>query len=141
CYYSTDTKAGSDTERTETRRCHQISRKRRVLTVICAVNAVGSAAPPMFIFPRVRYKDHFITGGPPGSIGTSTRSGWVNEDTFVQFLEHTNCSPDHPVLLIFENHEAHFSIRAVEIAKSKGVVLLTIPPHTSHRLQPLDKTV
>lgn len=27
------------------------------------------------------------------------------------------------------------------LAKSSGVVLLTLPPHTSHRLQPLDRTV
>ncbi|GAA6102673.1 uncharacterized protein LOC119782851 [Tachysurus ichikawai] len=35
-----------------------------------------------------RYRDHFITRAPPGSIGSSTRSGWINEDTFAEFLEH-----------------------------------------------------
>ncbi|GAA6080018.1 uncharacterized protein LOC119495270 isoform X1 [Tachysurus ichikawai] len=38
-------------------------------------------------------------------------------------------------------HEAHISLRALDLAKSKGIVMLTIPPHTSHRLQPLDKSV
>lgn len=116
-----------------------------LVTVVCAVSAAGNAAPPMFIFPRVRYKDHFITGAPPGSIGTSTRSGWINEDAFAEYLQHlvkhTNCSTDHPMLLILDNHEAHISFRAVDIAKSMGVVMLTIPPHTSHRMQPLDKSV
>jgi len=118
-----------------------------LVTIVCAINAAGNAAPPMFIFPRVRYKDHFITGAPPGSIGTSTRSGWINEETFTLFLEHliqhSHCSPDHPILIILDIHEAHISLRAVDIAKSKCV--LTIPPHTSHhtshRLQPLDNTV
>ena len=27
------------------------------------------------------------------------------------------------------------------MAKENGVIMLTLPPHTSHRLQPLDKTV
>jgi len=116
-----------------------------LVTVVCAVNATGNAVPPMFIFPRVRYKDHFITGAPPGSIGTSTRSGWINEDTFVEFLEHlvqqTKCTPNLPLLLILDNHEAHISLKALDIAKTNGIVMLTIPPHTSHRLQPLDKTV
>ncbi|XP_074490962.1 uncharacterized protein LOC141767499 [Sebastes fasciatus] len=116
-----------------------------LVTVVCAVSATGNAVPPMFIFPRVRYKDHFITGAPPGSIGTSTRSGWINEDTFVEFLEHLidhiKCSTEQPVLLILDNHEAHVSLRALDIAKRKGIVMLTIPPHTSHRLQPLDQTV
>lgn len=114
-----------------------------LVTVVCAVNATGNAVPPMFIFPRVRYKDHFIT--PPGSIGTSTRSGWINEDTFAEFLEHlvqhTNCSSDRPILLILVNHKAHISLRALDMAKQKGIVMLTIPPYTSHRLQPLDKSV
>lgn len=116
-----------------------------LVTVVCAINAAGNAVPPMLVFPRVRYKDHFLTGAPPGSIGTSTRSGWINEETFAQFLEHlaenTNCSTDRPILLILDNHEAHISFRAVDFAKRNGIVLVTIPPHTSHRLQPLDKTV
>uniref|UniRef100_A0A673KIP5 HTH psq-type domain-containing protein n=1 Tax=Sinocyclocheilus rhinocerous TaxID=307959 RepID=A0A673KIP5_9TELE len=31
-----------------------------------------------------------------GSIGTSTRSGWINEDTFAEFLEHSSA---HQLLL------------------------------------------
>ncbi|GAA6095083.1 tigger transposable element-derived protein 1-like [Tachysurus ichikawai] len=62
-----------------------------------------------------------------------------------QFLEHlvqhTKCSSDHPILLLFDNHEAHISLRALDLAKSKGIVMFTIPPHTSHRLQLLDKSV
>lgn len=99
----------------------------------------------MFIFPRIRYKEHFITGAPQGSVGTSTRSGWINEDTFADFLEHlvqhTNCSSDHPMLLNLDNHEAHISLRGVDIAKKKGIVLFTLPPHTSHLLQPLGKSI
>lgn len=110
------------------------------MTVVCAVRATT----PMFIFPRVRYKDYFITA-PTGSIGTSSKSGWINEDTFAEFLEHlvkhTNCSSDHPILLILDNHEGHISLKALDIAKTKIIILLTIPPHTSHRFQPPDKSV
>lgn len=107
-----------------------------LVTVVWAVYATGIAVPPMFIFPRVRYKDHYITGAPPGSIGTSTRSSWITEDSFVEFLEHlvqqTRCSPDLPLLLILDNNEGHISPNAMDIAKTSG--MLTIPPHTSHRL-------
>ena len=64
-----------------------------LVTVVCAVNATGNAVPPMFIFPRVRYKDHFITRAPSGSIGTSTRSGWIDEDTFVEWIGWVGCDP------------------------------------------------
>ncbi|KAK9977146.1 hypothetical protein ABG768_018967 [Culter alburnus] len=116
-----------------------------LVTVVCAVNAAGNAAPPMFIFPRVKFKDCFMIGAPPGAKGTSTRTGWMNEDTWAEFLDHliqhTNCTPDRPMLLIQDNLKAHISLKAVEIAKSNGIVLLTLPPHTSHRMQPLDVTV
>ncbi|KAI4819416.1 hypothetical protein KUCAC02_004663, partial [Chaenocephalus aceratus] len=81
-----------------------------------------------------------------GSVTSAERGdGWMNEDAFLIFLKHfirhTNCSTDHPVLLILDNHESHISLKSVTIAKEKGVIMLTLPPHTSHRLQPLDKTV
>ena len=116
-----------------------------LVTVVCAVNAAGNAIPPMFVFPRVRFKDDFMIGAPPGAKGASTRTGWMNEDTWPEFLnhliQHTKCTPDHPILLILDNLKAHISLKAVEKAKSNGIVLLTLPPHTSHRMQPLDVTV
>jgi hypothetical protein len=116
-----------------------------LVTVVYTVSASGNVLPPMFIFPRVNYKNHFIRGAPPGSIGNATRSGWINEDLFVEYLghviRHTRCSQEHKVLLIMDNHESHISVRAIDMAKANGIVLLTIPPHTSHRLQPLDRSV
>ena len=45
------------------------------------------------------------------------------------------------VLIIFDNHESHISIDSINLAKGNGIVLLIFPPHTSHKLQPLDRTV
>ncbi|KAK1893751.1 Tigger transposable element-derived protein 6 [Dissostichus eleginoides] len=98
----------------------------------------------MFVFPRVRFKDDFMIGAPPGAKGASTRTGWMNEDTWPEFLDHliqhTQCTPDRPMLLILDNLKAHISLKAVEKAKSNRIVMLTLPPHTSHRMQPLDVT-
>lgn len=33
-----------------------------LITVCCAVNAVGNSIPPFFIYPRVHFKQHMITG-------------------------------------------------------------------------------
>ena len=94
----------------------------------------------MLIFPRKNIREHFTKGGPPGCIGGANSSGWVNEDLFLAYLNHfichTRCSKENKVFLILDNHEAH--IAAIDLAKENGVVLLTMPPHTSHRLQPLD---
>lgn len=40
-----------------------------------------------------------------------------------------------------DNHDSHISIESLNFAKENGINLLTIPPHTSHKTQPLDRTV
>lgn len=115
------------------------------LTVATAVNAIGNAIPPMFIFPRVHFKTHFIQNAPPGSIGSSHPSGWMTQISFLQFIKHfhnhVRSSKEHPCLLILDNHDSHLSIDVINFCKEKGIVMLSFPPHTSHRLQPLDKSV
>jgi len=99
----------------------------------------------MFIFPRVNYKDHFIRGAPAGSIGKATRSGWIDCSIFVKYIrhiiKHTRCTSEHKILHILDNHESHISIQAIDLANENGIVMLTVPPHASHRLQPLDCVV
>ena len=56
-------------------------------------------------------------------------------------IKHTRCGPKHKILLILDNHESHISLDVIDKAKSAGIVMLTIPPHTSHQLQSLDKSV
>ncbi|CAB3252737.1 unnamed protein product [Arctia plantaginis] len=50
----------------------------------------------------------------------------------------TSASKDNPALLILDNHESHLSIEALDIAKASGVTVLTLHPHTTARMQPLD---
>ncbi|GFO27245.1 pogo transposable element with krab domain [Plakobranchus ocellatus] len=40
-----------------------------------------------------------------------------------------------------DNHESHVSLAAREYAKENNIHIVTLPPHTSHRTQPLDRTV
>ena len=39
------------------------------------------------------------------------------------------------------HHESHVSMASIQLAKQNGLILLTIPPRTSHRLQPLDRSM
>ncbi|GFY52851.1 casein kinase I isoform alpha [Trichonephila inaurata madagascariensis] len=93
---------------------------------------------------RVSFKNHII-GALPGTVGTTHISGWSNAKIFVEFLKHfishVKCSVNQPVLLLLDNHESHVSIEAITLAKEHGIVMLTFPPHTSHKLQPLDRGV
>ena len=115
------------------------------ITVICCVNAVGTNyIPPLFVFPRVRMNPCLMNGSPPQSIAMTSHNGWSNEEIFVKWLQHfikyAGSSTEKKVLLILDNHESHVNIAVYNTCLENGIVLLTIPPHTSHRLQPLDLT-
>ena len=116
-----------------------------LVTVLGFINAVGNALPPCFVFPRKHFKDQMINDAPPGSKGFASGTGWMNTDTFHEclkhFQSHANSSPDNKVLLILDNHESHVSLKAVDFCRANGIVLLSLPPHCSHKLQPLDLTV
>ena len=116
-----------------------------LVSVACAVNAIGNTIPPMFVFPRIRYADHFVRDGPVGSIGSGNKSGWMQEADFIIFLKHfanhIKVNPEKKVLLIMDNPISHLSIAATDFCKNNVIVMLTFPPHCSHKLQPLDRTV
>jgi hypothetical protein len=115
------------------------------VTLCTAVSAVGTFVPPMFVFPRVNYKDHFIRDGPPGCHGVAHPSGWMVAEKFLVFLQHfvTNVRPSasNTILLLLDNHASHLAIEVIDYAKAHGIVLLSFPPHCSHKLQPLDRSV
>lgn len=116
-----------------------------LVTMLNFINATGNTVPPVFIFPRVHFKDYMLNGAPTGSLGLTHKTGWMTEDTFYQSLKHfahfTKCSQDNRVLLLLDNHKSHVNVRIITFAREKGITLLTFPPHTSHRLQPLDVSV
>ena len=123
-----------------------VSADRGVLVTMCgSVNAIGNSIPPLLIFPRVNFRHHMLIGAPAGTIGDANPSGWMNSDIFLEwlahFINHSGSAPENPTLLLMDNHASHVNLPIIDKAKEHGVVLLTLPPHTSHRLQPLDRSV
>lgn len=114
------------------------------ITVGCAMSAAGEYVPPMFIFPRQRMSSNLAKGGPPNSIYHCSHNGWINEDLFVtwlrHFISHVKPTKEQPVLLIMDNHKTHTTLAAYNLCKENGIHVVTLPPHSSHRLQPLDIT-
>ena len=130
---------------------HQVgqvtSRERgELVTMVAIICANGNALPPCFVFPRVRFdQTRMMNGAPPACTGLAHPTGWMTSKNFVNVLKHfvliSRCSLDHKVLMIMDNHESHLSIEAIDYAREHGIVMLTLPPHTSNKLQPLDRTV
>jgi hypothetical protein len=117
----------------------------RLVTVAVAINAQGGHISPFFVFPLKRYQDHMIREGPVGCVGAGNASGWMQEAEFLLFLEHfkkqVKPTVDQKCLLLLDNHASHISIQALDFCKKNGIVLLSFPPHCTHKLQPLDRAV
>ena len=116
------------------------------VTALCCMSAAGNFIPPLFIFPRKRMVAALMNGAPAGSIsGVNERgSGYIDGNLFVRWLQHfvavTNCSRAQPHLLILDGHESHKTLQAIDFARDNGLTLISLPPHASHRMQPLDRT-
>lgn len=116
----------------------------RTITAVFSVSAAGNYCPPMLIYPRKRMAPALQNNGPIGALYMCSKSGWINADLFVEWLKHfqKNVIPTEtsPVLLILDNHSSHISLEAYKFCKANFIHMVSLPPHTSDHLQPLDLT-
>jgi hypothetical protein len=118
----------------------QMGERGTLTTLMPCVNAVGDILPPFLIF-----KGSFCpqqTNFPDNSTICCSKSGYIDKDIFLVFLEHFQKHRvkihNQKALLIMDGHSSHLSVDAIEFALVNDIELACIPPHTSHRLQPLD---
>ena len=109
------------------------------------ISADGKYYPGVFIFPRVSVSQEMKDVVPHGWLALANPSGWMDENCFLLFLKHIRkqitCSPSKPVLMIVDGHSSHCGFSVANYCKEQGIVLQTLPPHTSHASQPLDRCV
>ena len=112
------------------------------MTVVCAKSATGTYIPPMFIFPRKRMAEGLMANAPVGSIGVCTDNGWTDGNMFMKWLQHFTAiakpSTQEKHIIISDGHHSHKTLAVVEYAN--GIEMLTLPPHCTHNMQPLDCT-
>ncbi|GBM27155.1 hypothetical protein AVEN_202362-1 [Araneus ventricosus] len=98
---------------------------------------------PALILPRKRMNPLLYKDAPNGTLPLISDTGYMNSHLFIDwlkyFVKHAKPSTEDPVLLIADNHTSHCSLPAVLFCRENHITFLTLPPHTSHVLQPLDK--
>ncbi|XP_043461002.1 uncharacterized protein LOC122497779 isoform X2 [Leptopilina heterotoma] len=114
-----------------------------LVTLTLACSARGMVAPPFYVFPRAKFQEHFLSG--LDADGAANPSSWMKSEQFFKFLNHfvkyAHPTKKVPVLLLLDNHESHLSISNLDFCKENGIVVLSFPPHTTNKLQPLDRSV
>ncbi|XP_072401037.1 uncharacterized protein [Diabrotica undecimpunctata] len=114
------------------------------VTVCCAINAIGNHIPRFMVFPRKLWQDRMIDNSSPGTTGVVYESGWMTASNFIKFFEHfqkhVKATTDNNFLFIMDNHDSHVILKAITYDKEHGIIIFTIPPHTAHKLQALDRS-
>ena len=131
-------------------RCRQSTQdgSREFITLIACVSALGIAIPPVLLYKGASgdLQDSWVekvTEEDDVWFGV-TENGWTNDAYGMKWLTDVfepstrPKSPRTKRLLIVDGHSSHVNLRFIEWANTHGIIILILPPHSTHRLQPLD---
>lgn len=124
--------------------CITSAEKGETISVITCVNAEGSFLPPCCIFKGKNKKHEFEDGLPPGGkVIMGEKSAYVTSDIFFQWLREFFVARKRAgkALLIVDGHSSHCSnVELLDFAVANDVILFCLPSHSTHWLQPLDRS-
>ena len=95
----------------------------------------------MVIFSASRLNPAWTKGEVPGTQYGLSQNGWINTELFESwFIEHfiTNAVSARPLFLLLDGHSTHYQPQVIRFAMEHDVIMLCLPPHTTHESQPLD---
>ena len=70
-----------------------------------------------------------------------SNKGWSDMELFSHWMKDLflpHIPPARPVMLLLDGHSSHYEPDTICLAATEGVVVLCLPPHTTHVSQPLD---
>ena len=115
--------------------------KKGQITIVACGNAIGQFILPMVIFDAKNLNDHWTADEIPGTKYGLCKKKWITSELFEgwlveHFLEHAVSR--RPSLLLLNGHSTHYQPEVIRLARQNGVIMLFLPPHTTHETQPLD---
>ena len=111
------------------------------ITIVGCVNAAGYCIPPMVIYGRKTINAALVENKILGTIYGLSSKGWIDQDLFDQWFDHFLCyaPSSRPLLLMMDGHSSHYCPSVIHRASKNEVILMALPPNTTHLTQPLDK--
>ena len=112
------------------------------ITVLACSCAAGYVIPPFIIFNRKSLSQELTRGEIPGMLYGLSDSGWMSRDLFFHwFTKHflLYAPQVRPLLLLLDGHSTHYCPDTINMAAQNQVIIFTLPPHTTHVMQPLDR--
>jgi hypothetical protein len=120
---------------------------REFISLLACICADGTALPPALIYKGngglqdtwledfgIKNETHFA----------SSVNGWLCDNLGLFWLEHifhrytSKKAGNRCRLLIVDGHSSHVNMKFINLADELRIIILILPPHSTHRLQPLD---
>jgi hypothetical protein len=121
---------------------------REFLSLLACICADGTKLPPLLIYKGESYDllDTWVEDYNEGDDAcfASSANGWSCDELGLQWLQkvfhpHTkDKAGNRRRLLIVDGHSSHVNMKFIEWADAQRIILLILPLHSTHRLQPLD---
>ena len=125
--------------------------EKHYVSAICAITAGGSCLPPGLIIKRKPSPCDLDTLAIGAKIPIYTaEKAFVTRKIFQDYLADVVVpyicevrerlgKPDAKACIIWDGHSSHYDELTGAFAAIHGISLISIPPHSSHLLQPLDR--
>jgi hypothetical protein len=121
---------------------------REFLTLLACICADGTKLPPALIYEGDSHdlQDSWVEEFKVGDEAyfAATANGWSCDSLGLQWLQkvfhpHTkDKAGNRRRLLIVDGHSSHVNLKFIDWADRHRIIIMILPPHSTHRLQPLD---
>ena len=122
----------------------QYTERASLVTVVTCMSPTGHFIPPLLVFPRKNVKKELMNGTSPGSIHACHPSEWIQSafcfPVVSSFQQTYKAEKEDPVILVLDGHYSHTrNLEVITLARENHVDIICLPPHSSHKMQPLVK--
>ena len=117
-------------------------------TVVVFASAAGLHCPPLVIHKGKKIMEAWKKDMKRGTMIGATENGWISKrlfyiygQRFVQKLRGWGLLNDQTKkhLVLMDSHKTHlFNFQFMDLMRQNNIIVLAIPAHTSHLIQPLD---
>src|ERR1700761_5498893 len=123
------------------------------ITLVACICADGTSLSSALIYPASSggIQDSWLNDYQPEDdcYFSSSETGWTNStlamDWLTRVFDRATREKAHygrePRLLLLDGHISHINIEFIDWCDKHNIYICAYPPHTTHRLQPLDKSV
>ena len=115
-------------------------------TAIIAVNASRWALPPYIVLAAENHQSQWYNNIPSNYQLSVSKNGWTTDKLGLDWLQNyfdiytASRTVGRYYLLILDGHSSHAAAGFDKFCTERMIIPLYMPPHSSHRLQPLDVT-